>query len=61
MKKQLDYQNDYIREHYDRITLTVPKGTAVIYREFAAIQGKKLNTVINELLSDWLKTCQEQS
>ena len=61
MKKQLDYQNDYIREHYDRITLTIPKGMAIIYREFATTQGKKLNTVINELLTDWLKTSQEQS
>ena len=52
-EQQINRQNEYIKNNYDRITLTVPKGKGADYRMLAAKQGLKLNTVINQLLSDW--------
>lgn len=51
--EQINKQNEYIKNNYDRITLTVPKGKGADYRALAAKQGMKLNTVINQLLSEW--------
>ncbi len=55
-EQQINRQNEYIKNNYDRITLTVPKGKGADYRELAAKQGMKLNTVINQLLSEWEKS-----
>ena len=52
-EQQISRQNEYIKNNYDRITLTVPKGKGADYRALAAKQGLKLNTVINQLLSEW--------
>ena len=52
-EQQINRQNEYIKNNYDRITLTVPKGKGAEYRALANKQGLKLNTVINQLLSEW--------
>lgn len=52
-KKQMDYQNGYIAEKYDRINVTIPKGLKEHYRQYAASQGLSLNAAINQLLKDW--------
>lgn len=52
-KKQMDYQNGYIKEKYDRINVTLPKGKKEIYRQAAAAAGISLNAIINKLLEEW--------
>lgn len=47
---QIAYQNDYIREKYDRINLTVPKGRKEEIKKKAAAAGKNVNEYINNLL-----------
>lgn len=51
-EKQLDRQNKYIAEKYDRFTVTFPKGKKEEYKIHAESKGKKLNTLINELLEN---------
>ena len=41
---QLSYQNEYIKEKYDRINLTVPKGRK------EASTGQSVNEYINTLI-----------
>jgi len=50
LKKQYNYRNAYTKENYDRISVTVPKGT----KERIKALGEKPNTIINKLLLDWL-------
>lgn len=52
-KKQMDYQNGYIKEKYDRINVTLPKGRKEVYRQAAAAAGTSLNAIINKLLEEW--------
>lgn len=52
-KKQMDYQNGYIKEKYDRINVTLPKGKKEVYRQAAAAAGTSLNAIINKLLEEW--------
>lgn len=47
---QIAYQNDYIKEKYDRINLTVPKGRKEEIKKKAAAAGKSVNEYINSLL-----------
>lgn len=49
---QIAYQNDYIREKYDRINLTVPKGRKEEIKKKAAAMGKSVNEYINSLIDD---------
>ena len=48
---QIKYQNNYIKEKYDRIGLTIPKGEKERIREIA---GKK-NMSINEFIYGLIK------
>lgn len=47
---QIAYQNDYIKEKYDRINLTVPKGRKEEIKKKAAAVGKSVNEYINSLI-----------
>ena len=47
---QIAYQNDYIKEKYDRINLTVPKGRKVEIKKKAEAAGKSVNEYINDLI-----------
>lgn len=49
---QIAYQNDYIKEKYDRINLTVPKGRKEEIKEKARMQGLSVNEYINKLLDN---------
>ena len=49
------YQNDYIKEKYDRINLTVPKGRKEEIKKRAAAAGKSVNEYINSLIDDDMK------
>ena len=45
---QISYQNEYIKEKYDRINLTVPKGRKEEIKKKAASTGQSVNEYINE-------------
>ena len=49
---QIAYQNDYIKEKYDRINLTVPKGSKEEIKKKAEAAGKSVNEYINDLIDD---------
>jgi predicted DNA binding CopG/RHH family protein len=52
---QIAYQNDYIKEKYDRINLTVPKGRKEEIKKKAATVGKSVNEYINGLIDNDIK------
>jgi hypothetical protein len=47
---QISYQNDFIRNNYDRINLTVPKGKKEVIKKKADSLGKSVNEYINQLI-----------
>ena len=51
-KEQMEYQNSYIKEKYDRITMAFKKGSKERYRNHAESKGKSLNALIIELLEN---------
>lgn len=56
---QIKYQNNYIKEKYDRIGLTLPKGEKERIKELANKQGMSINEYIYGLIKKELK--QEES
>ena len=54
---QISYQNEYIKEKYDRINLTVPKGRKEEIKQKAAAAGQSVNEYINTLIDNdrWKK------
>lgn len=49
---QISYQNEYIKEKYDRINLTVPKGGKEEIKKKAAAAGQSVNEYINALIDN---------
>lgn len=49
---QIAYQNEYIKEKYDRINLLVPKGKKEKIRKAAEEAGKSVNEYINSLIDE---------
>lgn len=47
-KKQYQRQNDFIKENYERVSVTLPKGTKDKIKE----EGKTANGLINELINE---------
>lgn len=43
---QFEYQNNYIKNNYDRINITVPKGEKAVIKELAAAAGESVNGYI---------------
>lgn len=51
-KKQLDRQNNYIRQNYDRIAFVIPKGQKAIIEERAKTAGfSSVNDYIKALIA----------
>lgn len=46
------YKNDFIKEAYDRVNLTLPKGKKELVTKHAKSQGMSLNGYINKLIAD---------
>lgn len=46
------YKNNFIKETYDRVNLTLPKGKKALVTEYAASKGMSLNGYINKLIAD---------
>lgn len=49
---QISYQNEYIKEKYDRINLTVPKGRKEEIKKKAVAAGQSVNEYINALIDN---------
>ncbi len=52
---KIAYQNSYIREKYDRINLTVPKGRKEEIKKKALAEDKSVNEYINSLIENDMK------
>ena len=52
LKVRYKKQNDKIKNNYDRISVTLPKGTK---EEITRKTGKSINSFINELVENELK------
>ena len=48
--------NKYIKNNYDQIMIRVPKGDRERYKDFAADQGKSLNSLVIELIEEKIKS-----
>ena len=53
--KKTAYQNEFIRQAYDRINLTVPKGRKAELQALAKAQGKSVNGLLNDLIDQALE------
>lgn len=51
LENQYKRQNEHIKNNYDRISITLPKGT----KELIQAKGESLNGYINRLVSEDLK------
>lgn len=47
---QIEYQNKYIKEKYDRVGLTMPKGKKEIIKARSLEEGMSINEYINALI-----------
>ena len=47
---QLQYQNEFIREKYDRIGLVVPKGEKQVVKAKATAAGESVNEYISKAI-----------
>ena len=50
-RKRYKYQNDYIKDSYDRVSVTLPKGTKNRITE----TGETVNGLINRLVREYLE------
>jgi len=52
---QIEYQNQYNKDKYDRITIMVPKGNKVVLQTYAKQLNLSLNAYVNKLLEEKLR------
>lgn len=51
LQKQYKRQNEYIKNKYDRVSITLPIGT----KEQIKAKGETINGLINKLVLEWLE------
>lgn len=51
-KKQQASVHKYVREHYDRISVTVPQGKKDKIKQHAAAQEESVNSFINRAIDE---------
>ena len=56
LQKRYKKQNDYIKNSYDRVSITLPKGT----KDRIKANGYSINGLINELVLNWLNDQERQ-
>ena len=49
-KAQQKAVNKYMKQNYDRINLTLPKGKKAVIQDYAAAHGESVNGFINRLI-----------
>lgn len=59
--KAIAYNNGYIKEAYDRVNLTMPKGKKEIIQTHAAAQGESVNAFINRAIDHEMERDTEES
>ena len=52
---QIEYQNKYNKEKYDRITIMVPKGDKERLQAYAQRLNLSLNAYINKIIENEIK------
>ena len=53
------YQNEFIKQAYDRINLTVPKGQKEIIKDHAATMGESVNSFIGRAITETIERDKE--
>ena len=56
----IKYNNSFIKEAYDRINLTVPKGKKDIIKSHAEQQGESTNAFINRAINETMRRDNEK-
>lgn len=51
---QIKYQNEFIKQKYDRVNLTVPKGKKEKIRAAAKAAGQSVNEYINSAIDSYI-------
>ena len=51
----IKYNNNFIKDAYDRINLTVPKGQKEVIRLHAESKGEKVNTFIYRAIKETIE------
>ena len=51
---QIKYQNKFIKQKYDRVNLTVPKGKKEKIKEAAKAAGQSVNEYINSAIDSYM-------
>ncbi len=59
-KKQQASVHKYVRDHYDRISITVPKGKKEEIRDHAESQGVSVNKFINIAIDEKIERDQDK-
>ncbi len=54
LKKQYERSNNFVRNNYDRISITVPKGMKDTIKELLP-GNQSINSLVNELLVNWIE------
>ncbi len=54
-KKQQASVSKYVREHYDRISVTVPQGKKAELQKHAMAQGESVNGFINRAIDETME------
>lgn len=60
-KKQQASVNKYVRENYDRILLTMPKGQKDTIKSHAETQGESVNSFINRAIDEAMERDRRES
>ena len=56
-QRAYDYNNKFIKESYDRVNLTMPKGRKIILQNAAKASGcKSLNEFINKAIDAYIES-----
>lgn len=59
-KKQQASVTKYVKEHYDRISVTVPQGKRDIIKSHAEEHGESINGFINRAIDETIEHDQEK-
>lgn len=59
-KKQQASVHKYVREHYDRISVTVPQGKREEIRQHAETQGESVNRFVNRAIDEAMERDKEK-
>jgi len=51
-KAQQKSVNKYVRENYDRVNVTLPKGQKEVIKDFAESCGESVNAFINRAITE---------